>query len=45
MLTCDKNGRPMGYFVPWSEHTVFLHPKASEIASIVTKCRLEGARG
>ena len=34
MLTCDRNGRPMGSFVPWSDHTLFLHPKESEIAGI-----------
>ena len=32
MLTGDHNDRPMGYFVPWSDHTLFLHPKESEIA-------------
>ena len=45
MLTRDQNGRPMGCFVPWSDHTLFLHPKESEIAGIVKKCRWNGARG
>ena len=44
MLTCDRNGRPMGYFIPWSDHTLFLHPKESEIPGIVKKCRWDGAR-
>ena len=38
MLTRDQNSRPMGFFVPWSDHTLFLHPKESEIAGIITKC-------
>ena len=45
MLTRDGNGRPMGYFVPWSDHTLFMHLKDSEIAGIVKKCRWDGARG
>ena len=32
MLTGDHNGRPMAFFVPWSDHTLFLHPKESKIA-------------
>ena len=45
MLTSDENGCPIGYFVPWSDHTLFLHPKESKIAGIVKKCRWDGARG
>ena len=37
-LTRDQSGRPMGYFVPWSDHTLFLHPKESETAGIVKEC-------
>ena len=37
MLTRDQNGRPIGYFVPWSDHTFSLHPKESKIAGIVKK--------
>ena len=42
MLTCDQNGRPMGFLVPWSDHKFFLHPKESETAVIVKKCRWDG---
>ena len=45
MLTRDQNGHPMCYFVPWSEYTLFLHPKEFEIARIVKKCRWDGAGG
>ena len=45
MLTRHQNVHPMGYFVPWTDHTLFLHPKGSEIAGIVKKCRWDGARG
>ena len=45
MLTRDQNGRPIGYFAPWSDHTLFLHPKEPEISGIVKKCRWNGARG
>ena len=45
MLTRDQNSRPMGFFVPWTEHMLFLHPKESETASIVNKSRWDGARG
>ena len=45
MLTRDQNGRPMAFFVPWSDHTLFLHPKESKIVDIVQKCRCDGARG
>ena len=45
MLTRNQNGRPMGCFVPWSDHTLFLHPKESETAGIIEKCRWDGARG
>ena len=45
VLTRDQSGRPMGYFVPWSDQTFFLHPKESGIADIVKKCRWDGARG
>ena len=45
MLTRDQNSRPMGYFVPWSGHMLFLHPKESKIAGIVKTCRWDGARG
>ena len=45
MLTLDQKDRPMGYFVPWSDHRLFLHPKESDIAGIVQKCRWDGARG
>ena len=31
MLTRDQNGRPMGYFVPWSDHTLFLHPRSPRL--------------
>ena len=34
MLTHDQNGRP-----------IFLHPKESEIAGIIKKCRWDGGRG
>ena len=37
MLTRDQNGRRMGYFVPWSDHWLFLHPKESKIACIVKR--------
>ena len=45
MLTCDQKCRPMGYFVPWSDHTFFLHLEESEIAGIGFKCRWDGGRG
>ena len=45
MLTRDQNSRPMCYFVPWSDHTLFLHPKEFKIASSVKKCRWDGTRG
>ena len=45
MLTRDQNGRPMRYFVPWSDHRLSLHRRESEIAGIVKKCRWDGARG
>ena len=44
MLTRDQNGRPMGHFVLWSDHTLFLHPKESEITGIVKNSRRDGAR-
>ena len=44
MLTRDQNSRPMGYFVPWSDHTLYLHPKESETADIVKKRPWDGAR-
>ena len=45
MLTRDENGRPMGHFVPWIDDKLFVHPKESEIAGIVKKCRWDGVRG
>ena len=45
MLTRDQNGRAMCCFVTWSNHTLFLHAKESQIASKVKKCRWDGARG
>ena len=45
MLIRDQNGRPMGFFVPWSDQTLFLHPKKAEIAAIVKKCRWDGTAG
>ena len=45
MPTCDQNSHPMGLFVLCSDQTLFLHPKESEIAGIVKKCRWDGARG
>ena len=44
MLTHDQNGRPMGLFVPWSDHMLFLHSKESETASVLKKCGLDAAR-
>ena len=31
MLTFDQNSRPMGYFVPWSDHMFFLHPRSPRL--------------
>ena len=45
MLICEQNCRPVGFFVPWSDHALLLHPKESKIAGIVKKCRWDGARG
>ena len=45
MLTRDQNGRPMVFFVHWSDHTLFLHPIDSEISGILKKCQWDGARG
>ena len=45
MLTCDQNGHHMGFFVPWTDRTMFLHAKESKIARIVRKCRWDGASG
>ena len=45
ILTRDQKGRPLGFLVLWSNHTLFLHPKEYEIAGIVEKCRWDCARG
>ena len=45
ILTREQNGRPMDFFVPWSDHTLLLHTKESESAGIVKECRWDGARG
>ena len=36
---------PMVCFVPCRDHTLFLHPKESESAGMVKRCRCDGARG
>ena len=41
----DQNCRPMGYFVPSSDNSLFMHPKESEIAVRVKKYRWDGAWG
>ena len=45
MLTRDLNGRPMGHFVHWSDHTLFLHPKECEIDGIVKNADGMAQRG
>ena len=45
MPTRDQNSSLIVDFVPWSDHTLVLHPKESKTAGIVKKCRWDGARG